>query len=354
MERAVHLLVREQLRDATLSPALLFAQGKGPYWSQAQGLGCEVVTLDLPNGRAIRSLRGVAAAMRTFDLHHFHSAEPQLMVASAQCAGVHRIYTHRGGSTRYGPRKRLKYAATGLLLRRLFHGFSGNTAHAARFAAQLYRIDPERFEITYNGLEFDLLEPARPADEIRSELGLGSSEFVLGSAAHLKAWKRIDRLLLAAAKLKNPKLRLLIVGDGPDRQRLETVVDDLGISETVIFTGTRLHVGDYLQLMDAFCLPSTSLESFGNATVEAMGMGVPSIVFADGGGVLEHVQNGVSGLVVTDQADLERAIRSLMRDRELARRIGAQGRASVRGRYTPERAARQYRQLYESAMATKA
>ena len=47
-------------------------------------------------------------------------------------------------------------------------------------------------------------------------------------------------------------------------------------------------IADYVQVMDAFCLPSTGLESFGNAAVEAMALGVPTVVFADGGGLVEH------------------------------------------------------------------
>jgi glycosyltransferase involved in cell wall biosynthesis len=353
-ERAVHLLVREQMRDPALAPALLFAQGRGAYWEKAKHLGCPVIALDLPNGRTVTRLGSTAAAMRPFDLHHFHSAEPLLMLASTRCHGVRRVYTHRGGSTRYTAGKRLQYSVTGVLLRRRFHGFSGNTAHAARFAAEVYRMDPDRFQVTYNGLEFDLLEPARRADAIRVELGLRSSDFVLGTAAHLKAWKRIDKLLLAAAELGDPDFRVLIVGGGPELRRLQALADELRVSDSVIFAGTQLHVGDYLQVMDAFCLPSTSLESFGNAAVEAMAMGVPSIVFADGGGMLEHIENGVTGLVATDQADLERLLRRLIEDRQLARRLGASGKKSMRQRYTPEEAARRYRRLYASALNGRA
>jgi glycosyltransferase involved in cell wall biosynthesis len=349
-QRAVHLLVREQLRDPALAPALLFAQGRGAYWEKAKQLGCPVITLDLPNGRAVRRVGVAATAMRPFDLHHFHSAELLLMLASARCRGVRRIYTHRGGSTRYSIGKRLRYGVAGLMLRRRFHGFSGNTAHAARFAAQLFRMDPEQFEVTYNGLEFDLLEPMRSADSVRQDLGLDASDFVLGTAAYLKAWKRIDRLLIAAARLEEPAMRVLIVGDGPDRQRLEALAADLGISENVIFAGKQLHVGDYLQVMDAFCLPSTSLESFGNAAVEAMAMGVPTMILADSGGMLEHIEDETTGLVAADQAELERSVQRLIQDRELAWRIGVAGRESMRLRYTPDQAALRYRRLYASAL----
>jgi glycosyltransferase involved in cell wall biosynthesis len=211
-------------------------------------------------------------------------------------------------------------------------------------------MDLDRFEVTYNGLEFDLLEPERGADQVRAELGVQPSDFVVGTSAQLRAWKRIDRLLLALADLDRPDLCLVIVGDGPDRSRLEELAETLGVSARTVFTGTQLHVGDYLQVMNAFCLPSTSLESFGNAAVEAMAMGIPSIVFADSSAMREHIENGATGLIATDQPDLERLLLLLIQDRELGRRLGAAGRESIRRRYTPEQAARRYRRLYAAAL----
>ena len=64
-------------------------------------------------------------------------------------------------------------------------------------------------------------------------------------------------------------------------------------------------MASYLQVMDVFCLPSTALESFGNAAVEAMAAGLPTVVFADGGGLVEHIDDGQTGFVVADQKELE-------------------------------------------------
>ena len=75
--------------------------------------------------------------------------------------------------------------------------------------------------------------------------------------------------------------------------------------------------------MDVFSLPSMGLESFGNAAVEAMALGLPTIVFADGGGLLEHVEHGRTGMVVETQAQLERAISQLMQDPSMRRELGA-------------------------------
>jgi hypothetical protein len=161
-ERAVYQLVRDQMRDPAMVPAMLFAQRGGLYWEWAQKLGCTIITLDLPSGRALTSIPRIAAAMRPFDLHHFHSAELLLMLASLMCRKARRVYTHRGGLINYPLKKRAQYMLVGVMLRFFFHALSGNTRHGARCGAKLYRLPRSKFQVTYNGLEFDLLEPSAP------------------------------------------------------------------------------------------------------------------------------------------------------------------------------------------------
>lgn len=348
-ERAVEQLVRVQLRDPDLAPALLFAQPRGPYWERARTLGCPVVELDLPHGHSLARLHRVSDVMRGFDIHHFHSAEVSLMASSIACRSARRIYTHRGGLTDYPIRTRMRYALTGFLLRHWFHAISGNTSHAACAAARLFRIDVERIAVTYNGVEFGLLQPVRHPDDVREELGLEAGAFVIGTAANLKPWKRIDRLLLAAKGVGDERVRVLVLGDGVDRQRLEEVATRNGLESMVIFAGAKRHVADYLQVMDAFCLPSTGLESFGNAVVEAMGLGLPTVILADGGGMLEHIDDGRNGFIAGSQSELEGRLSELARDSDLRRRVG-KAAMDVRARYSPERAARAYRDLYERAL----
>ena len=86
--------------------------------------------------------------------------------------------------------------------------------------------------------------------------------------------------------------------------------------------------------MDAFCLPSMSLKYFGNSLVEAMAMSLPSIVFSDGGGMLEHIQPDVTGFTVADVPELVTVIKRLLADSDLGRRVGKQASEFVRARYT--------------------
>jgi glycosyltransferase involved in cell wall biosynthesis len=348
-ERAVYLLVKEQLRDTGLVPSLAFGQSGGFYWDRARELGCQVLDLGLPHGHALHCLPAVVAAIREFKMHHFHSAEPLLMTASVLCPNARRVYTHRGGVIDYPLRKRIQNAYAGVLLRFSFHGFSGNTAHGARCAAKLFALPRERFKVTYNGLDFDLLLPHRSIDAVRAELALTPSQYVIGTAANLRPLKGIERLVTAVKSLADPNVRLLVVGDGIDRSRLQLITDQLGLRSQVIFAGRRSHVADYLQAMNAFCLPTMGMESFGNAAVEAMAMGIPTIVFADGGGMLEHVLPGETGFVVADQFELVETLRRLAANRDWGRRIGEQASQWVRNRYGLPKAAAAYRSLYEEA-----
>jgi glycosyltransferase involved in cell wall biosynthesis len=350
-ERAVWQLVREQLNDETLAPALLFVRGGGPYFEYAQELGCPVTALGLPNGHALHRLPALVSALRGYHVHHFHSPEALVMLASTLCPGVRRVYTHRGGLTDYAARKRAQHGVAGFFLRNFFHAVSGNTGHAARSARALYRLGDVRLDVTYNGLDRSLLEPRRTRESVRWELGLHPGDYVVGTAAHLRPWKRIERLLDAVAAIDEPRLRAVVVGDGIDRPRLEAHAHALGLGARVVFAGKQLHVPDYLQTMDAFCLPSTGLESFGNAAVEAMLLGLPTLVFADGGGLTEHVRAGETGFVVDDQDELVAALRGLLADPARGRDIGARARSFVRDRYTPARSAAAYRSLYATALA---
>ena len=145
----------------------------------------------------------------------------------------------------------------------------------------------------------------------------------------MQSWKRVDRLLEAVARLGDG-VNCVVLGDGPARPGLERRATELGIPDRVAFVGWKKHVGDYIQLLDAFVLPSGPEEAFGNAAVEAMGLGIPTVVFEDGGGLVEHVVDRETGLVVSDTDDLARALSELAAEPALRMHLGGAGRRRAR------------------------
>ena len=84
-ERAVYQLVREQMNDSTLAPALAFCQSGGQYWDLALTLGCPVISLKLPSGAAFWRIPWIVPELRPFAVHHFHSGDIVVMLASLFC-----------------------------------------------------------------------------------------------------------------------------------------------------------------------------------------------------------------------------------------------------------------------------
>jgi glycosyltransferase involved in cell wall biosynthesis len=347
-ERAVYQLVREQIRSGMRADVLV-ASHAGFYGELASAEGA--VVHELGQRRALDMPRALKAAsiIRSYDIAHFQGREPVLMEIARRLRTTRLVYTHRGGVKAYSPPKRIRHRLIGRSLRN-FDALSANTAQSARAASEIFRIPQDEFHVVYNGVDFSLLDPSSDAKRMRAEVGLPSDVVVVGTCAKLLALKRIDRLIRATAAV-SPEVHCLVIGDGPERSKLEQLATGLGIGRRMTFVGLRDSVGDYLQLIDVFALPSGPDEGFGNSLVEAMGTGIASIIFADGGGLLEHICNGHTGLIAADQGDFERLLTELVEDSALRQRLGSSARAAVRSRYTVEAAASGYAHLYGTILA---
>jgi glycosyltransferase involved in cell wall biosynthesis len=165
--------------------------------------------------------------------------------------------------------------------------------------------------------------------------------------------KRLGLLLDAIAKLDRDGfgLRLLIVGDGPERSPLEARARQLGLR--AIFTGHRTDVADLLAAMDIFAFCSQS-EGQPNAILEAMAAGLP-VVAVRIPGLDEIVIHGETG-ELTDHgaAALASGLRKLAVDRERAFRLGCAGRARADLVFSPSRMVRNFEAIYERALTAHA
>jgi glycosyltransferase involved in cell wall biosynthesis len=226
---------------------------------------------------------------------------------------------------------------------------TGNTSWAAEVATELFALESKpQVSVVYNGIEWELLDLSRGLQLSRDDIGVPEGALLVGTDANLRALKRVD--LLVRALLCVPDAFLLVIGDGPERTRLEQLAADLGVASRTQFVGRQVNVVDYLVLCDVFSLPSGPEESFGNSAVEAMGLGLPTIVLSDGGGLVEHVVHGETGVIADDPRDLGEWLTRL-HDPALRARLGAEGKVAVRRKYTIERMVAGYAQVYAEAGA---
>ena len=150
---------------------------------------------------------------------------------------------------------------------------------------------------------------------------------VLTHVSNFRPVKRIEDVVrVFAAVLADIPARLDLVGEGPERPRIEALVASLGLREHVRFLGERGDLIALLQQSDVFLLPSQT-ESFGLAALEAMACGIP-VVASDVGGVSEVVADGETGFLAAagDIASMAGHARRLLTDEELRRRMARAAR----------------------------
>jgi glycosyltransferase involved in cell wall biosynthesis len=183
--------------------------------------------------------------------------------------------------------------------------------------AELYGLT-EQVTVLPTGID---LAPYKSADgaSVRQEQGWGE-EKILISVGRLAREKNWATLIKAAAQVfeRLPKTRLVILGDGDERQELEKLAQDLGIRARVDFLGLIPfeEVPDYLAAADLFCFASVT-ETQGLVTQEAMAAGLP-IVAVKAGGTADVVEDGRDGLLVTDDpGTLAQAIIRVLEDENL-------------------------------------
>jgi glycosyltransferase involved in cell wall biosynthesis len=170
-------------------------------------------------------------------------------------------------------------------------------------------------------------------DELRREFGLNGA--TLAFAGRLTAQKSLERVLEVVAGADGVKL--VIAGEGPEREPLRARAGELGIGDRVTFLGAqpRERIVELFHAADATILAS-SWENFPHTVVEALAVGTP-VLAMQAGGVAEVVHDGVNGLLVAagDTAALAEAVRRYFTDDELRERLRGAAAASV-AEYAPE------------------
>ena len=168
--------------------------------------------------------------------------------------------------------------------------------------------------------------------------------------------KRIDRLIYGFAIFlegnENAKTKLLIVGDGDERKKIEELIDINKLKSHIILTGIRNDIPNLLNIMDIFVLPSES-ESFSISIVEAMSFSLPFIVFKGSGGAEEIAKRSGAGLLVKNDKELADKIKYLLYSNCDAKRLGNKGHQFVVKNLTIECFAENIKAVYKEALNAK-
>ncbi len=212
-------------------------------------------------------------------------------------------------------------------------------------------IPPSKITLLPNGVDLNEFNPANiHTNDIKKSLGIPSSSKIVGMVARLHKHKDHETLLYAMSDIiKNePETTLVLVGDGPEKKKLQKLSEKLTISKNVIFTGYRKDVPELTSLFDIAVL-SSKTEGFGISLLEAMAMEKP-VVATSTGGTVDIVADGVNGFLVPpcDTASLKETIIKILKDESLARRFGLMGRRIVEEKFSMDKTIQNLEYIYET------
>jgi L-malate glycosyltransferase len=222
----------------------------------------------------------------------------------------------------------------------------------------LYRRTLEEFaikrpiEVIPNFVNCDLYT-RKPDPKLRDEWA-PDGEPILMHLSNFRPVKRIlDAVQIFAIVREKMKAKLVMIGDGPDREPAEALARTLGVEKDVLFLGKQNGIKEKLGQADLFLLPS-ELESFGLAALEAMACEVP-VVATNTGGVPEVVEHGVDGYLV-DPGDVKSAGKyaiEILSRADRGREMGVQARADAKRRFCSKDVIPMYERYYERVLESQ-
>ena len=326
----------------------------GPCINKYENLGIPVYSLGLNTAKDIRSLLQFYKIFKDYDIINLHSHSPWAFLA-AVLAGKKIVYTFHGA---LGLRTLFKIPLTVLYQKYFFSKRCGFFTFASKASFEHFKggydniiIDEDKFDIFAYGLNVDNVKPQTDRDTVRTNLGL-KNKFAVGTAVRMVPVKRPDLLIKAFMELRSlGEYCLVLMGSGTDEYEnyLRNLVKEAKLDGCVYFLGYRSDAIDIINALDLFVLPSRR-EPFGLALLEAMSLGVPCVVFEDGGGAVDVI--GDSGIVVNSIDELSETIKLLRNDCELRVMKGEMGRNRAI-KFEISKTANRLMSIYQDLLYTK-
>ena len=345
----------ERLDRRRFSVEVVCVRATGPLMERYAAAGIQVHSFPMASLWGVSAFRQGVRLIRLLreqkiEVVHSHDAYTSVYATLwARLAGVRGVIASR--RSWHSPHLRGQMLRANRLAYRFAHAVIGNSPSVARLVETEGGVPSSRVVTIPNFLDPQAFDPIPAADRARllAELGVPSEAFVVGIVARLAAVKDHGTLFQAIASLRDtiPNLHLVVVGDGPERERLEALATTLEIAPIVHFAGQRAQAPNLHGLFDVSVLCSTS-EAFPNSILEAMAAS-RAVVATDVGGNPDAVREGRTGLLVpaSDPARLAFALSRLYAEPGLREKLGAAARASAASGYSADSVLPQLEQLYQ-------
>ncbi len=303
-----------------------------------------------------RRLSAVLRALRPAIVHtrNLNALEAQFVAAWLGVKG--RVHGEHGRDVFDLEGRNWKYNLLRRAARPLVHRYIAVSRDLAGWLTDTVRVPARRLTQIYNGVDSARFRPRVGERPTIGPAGfLDGARLVIGSAGRMVAVKDYATLVRAFIRLAGMApdpagLRLVLIGDGPDRATCQQLLADAGLAGQAWLAGNRDDVPELMRAMDLFVLPSLG-EGISNTILEAMATGLPVIATRVGGNP-ELVQADITGsLFKAGDADaLAGLLREYAQDGARRQREGAAARARVEREFALMRMAAAYQAVYEGLL----
>jgi glycosyltransferase involved in cell wall biosynthesis len=235
------------------------------------------------------------------------------------------------------------------ILNRLTSRVVANSEAAKQAAITVEGLPASRIDVLYNGV--DLAKYSGTGDpNLLDQLGIPRRSRIVGIVANYRPVKDLPMFLRAASIIaaRHADAVFLLVGQGPLRQSMEDLAEQLRIRGKVFFTNGAGSVSGYLPLLEVGCLSSLN-EGFSNSILEYMAAGL-AVVATDVGGNREAIVEGVTGFLTPagDEKNFAERVITLLEDADLRKTMGENGHARCEKYFSMETCVAHYEHYYES------
>jgi sugar transferase (PEP-CTERM/EpsH1 system associated) len=324
--------------------SVICLQEAGEFAARIADPTVPVIAMGLKPGNDFRLPFRVARVLRRLRPHIVHTRNIEAFfygAVAAKLARVPRLIHSEHGRT--FPETRVRAWVQRTLLRAADAAFCVSRTLRSDLGAHI-GVPQDAFTVLYNGVDLDRFGTPR-----RNTAGTGEGPVRITAVGRLVPVKNYPSLLRALASLPTGSSWVCrMVGEGPEREALQSLADSLGIANRVQFLGHRDDVAQVLADSDIFVLPSLS-EGLSNTLLEAMATG-NAVIATDVGGNGEVVHHRHSGQLVPagDDAALATALTAIVSDAGLRARYAAEAARRVREDFGMPAMIQRYADLYQS------
>lgn len=327
----------------------------GPIAEALEAEGVELIPIgSFKHPLQLSKHRKVLEVIRKFNPHIIHGAIFEGMSMAAIGGKFGKVPISILEETSY-PQNRSKKA---IFLQKLFVRVSDKVIGIAptviSYLSDQVKVPQSKLQLINNGVNSPREVSSLELKKLRLELGIQDGDLVVGSAGRFyNEVKRFTDILEAINLLQKSNIRLLLLGQGPDKDLILSKASELGIKDQLILTGFQSETAPYYRVMDLFCIASAH-EGFGLVAAEAMLHELP-VIATRVGGLRDVILNNETGFLIPPYSpqSIAEKIQVLIDQPELRKRMGENGKKRALQHYTGERYCRDIENLYLDLLESK-